>query len=185
MIKPPLILTLSIEKEAFLFFNTLRQKHFPPSRNFIDAHLTLFHALPNEASIVTVVKDICNLQNPFKLSVEKPVSIGKGVAYKIESNELMQIHKKFQNKWQDFLSPQDSQKLWPHITVQNKAPVQEAQELLNELKESFTPFVASATGMQLWEYLNGPWKLVKDFYFKDVEISNNNDTKEVTIDTNK
>ncbi len=111
MIKPPLILTLSIEKEALLFFNTLRQKHFPPSRNFIDAHLTLFHALPNEASIVTVAKDICNLQNPFMLSVEKPVSIGKGVAYKIESNELMQIHKEFQNKWRDFLSPQDSQTL--------------------------------------------------------------------------
>ncbi|MBA2760619.1 MAG: 2'-5' RNA ligase family protein [Segetibacter sp.] len=169
MIKPPLILTLSIEKEASLFFNTLRQKHFPPSRNFIDAHLTLFHALPNEDSIVDVVNDACKLQNPFELSVEKPVSIGKGVAYKIESNELVQLHKKLQNKWLEFLTLQDRQKLWPHITVQNKVPVPNAQELLNELKEGFTPFAALAIGLQLWEYLNGPWTLVEDFIFKNVE----------------
>lgn len=171
MIKPPLILTLLIDKKASLFFNALRQKHFPPSRNFIDAHLTLFHALPNEAAILFAIEEICNLQKPFMLSVEKPVSIGKGVAFKIESNELMQLHKKLQNTWHDFLSLQDRQKLWPHITVQNKVPVKESQELLNELKKSFTPLLALATGMQLWEYLNGPWKLVEDFVFRDMETS--------------
>lgn len=169
MIKPPLILTLAIEKKTSDFFNVLRQKHFPPSRNFIGAHLTLFHSLPNEEEIVEAVRDTCNRQKSFMLSVLKPVSIGKGVAFKIESNELLLLHKALQNKWLEFLSPQDKQKLWPHVTVQNKGRVQEAQELLVELKISFAPFLALATGMQLWEYLDGPWKLVEDFYFKDVE----------------
>lgn len=169
MINPPLILTLSIEKEASSFFNSLRKKHFPPSRNFIDAHLTLFHSLPNENKIIDTVKDLSNLQVPFELIIKEVVFIGKGAAYKIESNELMQLHKTLQNKWQHFLSLQDRQKLWPHITVQNKVPVQEARQLLYELKESFTPFPISATGLQLWEYLNGPWKLVEYFAFKEIQ----------------
>ncbi|MEJ7684635.1 MAG: 2'-5' RNA ligase family protein [Segetibacter sp.] len=169
MIQPPLILTLSIEKEATLFFNSLRKKHFPPSRNFIDAHLTLFHALPNEVEIINTVKDLCNLQKPFELIIKEVVSIGKGVAYKIESNELMQLHKSLQYKWQNFLSLQDRQKLWPHITIQNKVPLQEVKQLLYELKNNFTPFSTSATGLQLWEYLNGPWKLVEYFVFKQVQ----------------
>ena len=89
MTKPPLILTLSIEKEVALFFNTLRKKHFPPSRNFIDAHLTLFHSLPNENEIVVFVKDLCEQQTPFELIIKEVVSIGKGVAYKVESIQLM------------------------------------------------------------------------------------------------
>jgi 2'-5' RNA ligase len=170
MIKPPLILTLSINKESALFFNFLRKKYFPPSLNFIDAHLTLFHALPYEDSIITTVKELCEVQMAFVLTIKEVVSIGKGVAFKIESSNLMQLHKALQNKWLPFLSAQDRQKLWPHITIQNKMLVQKAQELLNELKDSFTPLQASATGLQLFEYLNGPWKLVYEFVFKDAEV---------------
>lgn len=171
MIKPPFILTLTIDKEAFLFFNTLRQENFPASRNFINAHITLFHALPNNKSIVSDVKDVCYRQKPFILTVKEPASIGKGVAFKIESNELLQLHKSLQIRWQDFLTQQDRQKLWPHITVQNKVAVQKAQELLNKLKDTFTPMLVPATGLQLWEYLNGPWKLVEDFPFLHVKPS--------------
>jgi 2'-5' RNA ligase len=168
MTHPPLILTLSIEKETFLFFNSLRQKHFPPPRNFIDAHLTLFHALPNQHTVIDAVRDICIEQISFPLIVKEPVSIGNGVAFKIESNEVMQLHKSLQTLWEEGLTLQDRQKLWPHVTIQNKVPPHEAQRLLAELKTDFTPFSTMATGMQLWEYLNGPWKLVKDFSFKEI-----------------
>lgn len=166
--KPPLILTLLMEKKAFLFFNSLRKKHFPPP-NFIDAHLTLFHALPSEDEIINTIRDSCREQACFELMITEVVSIGKGVAYKIECNELEQLHKTLQNKWQYFLSPQDRQKLWPHVTVQNKVPAEKAKELLNELKSSFAPFVSTATGLQLWEYLGGPWRHVEDFFFKEIQ----------------
>lgn len=165
MFKPPLILTLSIEESASLFFDSLRKKYFPPTRNFIDAHLTLFHALPNEEKIINTLKELCNRQQPFNLLISEVISIGKGVAYKIESSELGQLHKWLQNHWKPFLTPQDSQKLWPHITIQNKVPVQEARQLLQELKSNFAPFSTSATGLQLWEYLNGPWKLIEQTNF--------------------
>ena len=161
----PLILTVSINQDASDYFNLLRQKHFPPSRNYIGAHLTMFHALPNEDNVVNLMETISAKQKTFPLVITDIVSIGKGVAYKIESPELMQLHKFLQNKWKPFLPPQDQQKLWPHITVQNKVLPQQAKELLLELKESFTPFEVTAKGLQLWEYLNGPWKLMKEYKF--------------------
>ena len=49
----PFILTLQLDAESFARFNALRQQYFPPSRNYLEAHLTLFHALPaqNETQI--------------------------------------------------------------------------------------------------------------------------------------
>lgn len=167
MLKPPLILTLSIDQKTFLFFNTLRKNHFPPDRNFIDAHLTLFHALPNENTIINEVRNLSNYQEKFEITIKEVVSIGKGVAFKVESDTLALLHKNLQNKWHSFLSPQDKQKIWPHITVQNKVTPEQAQKLLHELRNDLTPFSTPATGLQLFEYLNGPWKLIESFTFRE------------------
>ena len=165
MIKPPLILTLALDTEGFQFFQALRQQHFPPERNFIDAHLTLFHALPNEDHIIAAVKDAGSHYAPFVLAVTKPVSIGNGVAFKIDSPELIQLHKELQNTWFELLTMQDRQTLWPHITIQNKVPSIKAQSLLGELKGNFTSFTVQAKGLQIWEYLNGPWKPIQTVHF--------------------
>ncbi len=165
MIKPPLILTLALDKYDLDYFNSLRQKYFPAERNFIDAHLTLFHALANELTVSSTVKEICSNQASFVMAVTALVSIGNGVAFTIESRELMQLHKSLQNKWLEFLSNQDKQKLWPHITIQNKVPANEAKYVLKELQKNFEPFSLPAKGLQLWEYLNGPWRFVDEFLF--------------------
>jgi len=166
MIKPPLILTLALTDKDSAYFNTLRQKYFPKERNFIDAHLTLFYALPYELTVIDTVKAWCSNQEGFMIEVKEPVSIGKGVAFKLASEELMLMHKSLQVKWFDFLSLQDRHKIWPHITVQNKVTAIEERELLDELKKEFSPFAMPATGLQLWEYLNGPWKFIGRFDFK-------------------
>ena len=44
--QPPLILTLALDGATFAPLDALRRPHFPPERNLVPAHLTLFHALP-------------------------------------------------------------------------------------------------------------------------------------------
>lgn len=44
----PLIVTLALDEQAQARFDALRSRHFPPDRNVLDAHVTLFHALPGE-----------------------------------------------------------------------------------------------------------------------------------------
>lgn len=163
----PLILTLAIDTSSFRYFNSLRIKYFPADRNFIDAHVTLFHSLPYSQKIFNTVEEISSQQKVFIVHVAKPMSIGKGVAFKLECEDLIRIHRVLQNHWIEFLTRQDKQKIWPHITVQNKVSSQEAQNLLAELEKDFQPSLVIAKGLQLWEYLGGPWKLNKEYFFKE------------------
>jgi hypothetical protein len=48
---PPLIVTALMDAVAQERFDQLRRSHFPPERNHLDAHLTLFHRLPDDPAI--------------------------------------------------------------------------------------------------------------------------------------
>jgi 2'-5' RNA ligase len=159
----PLILTLELDPNAFAFFNALRKIYFPPERNLIDAHLTLFHFLPQALPIVERVEALSAACAPFQLEITEPYLLGNGVAYLAQCPPLARMHAALQGEWAHFLIPQDKQKLRPHITVQNKVPSEEAKELLKFLKENFGPFSAEGRSLQLWEYHGGPWKLHRSF----------------------
>src|SRR5215217_6904909 len=45
----PLVLTLALDAATAAWLEALRRAHFPPERNLVPAHVTLFHALPGEA----------------------------------------------------------------------------------------------------------------------------------------
>ncbi len=168
MLNTPLILTIQLDEQAQLFFNQKRKQYFPPERNFIEAHLTLFHHLPDdETKIISDINTICHQQKGIELLVTQPVSIGKGVAYKIESKALTSLHKTLQKQWIDFLTTQDRQGLWAHITVQNKVSSQQAKQTLQNIQHEFIPFTACAVGLLLWKYVNGPWEEYRQFTFQD------------------
>lgn len=164
----PLILTLALDEAAFLFFNQLRQEHFPAERNYLKAHLTLFHHLPGaeQSTITKHLEQVSQDQPPLSLAVSEVRSIGSGVAYRLVSQELQDLHHRLSWEWQAWLTPQDQQTLWPHVTVQNKVSKQKAQALYQQLSNAFEPFTATGIGLQLWEYQGGPWELLAVFDFR-------------------
>ncbi|TGE25019.1 2'-5' RNA ligase family protein [Hymenobacter aquaticus] len=164
---PPLILTLALDEPASRFFNELRQAHFPPQRNFLAAHLTLFHHLPGpqQAEIEQQLAALAGAQPPLLLQVAGVQFLGQGVAYRLESEALESLHRRLQQQWWPQLTPQDQQKRRPHVTVQNKVRPEVARALHQELTASFNPFSATGTGLQLWAYRNGPWEWLRDFPF--------------------
>jgi 2'-5' RNA ligase len=163
----PLVLTALLDEKAAGFFTAQRQRYFPPERNFLDAHLTLFHQLPPDDAVVTgLIEATCFQNRPFTMQVTDVVHTGRGVAYKIESPALVQLHATFRRQWLPLLTPQDRQGLWPHVTVQNKVDPAAAKALQQQLQLSFLPFEAKAEGLVLWEYLNGPWRHYKTFPFQ-------------------
>ncbi|WP_207430194.1 2'-5' RNA ligase family protein [Sabulibacter ruber] len=164
----PLILTLSLENEASEYFTALRNQYFPPHRNYLKAHLTLFHKLPpQEERIEADLLELSQKQQQLPLHVSGLISLGRGVAFKIESPELQQIHRVLQLQWEPFLSPQDKQKLRPHITIQNKVDPEIARELKEKLEQGFTSFTIAGTGFSLWEYAGAPWKFIREFPFSN------------------
>ena len=155
----PLILTLLLDPASQSRFDALRSAHFPPERNLLAAHVTLFHALPGDAE-QQVRADLAELarRSPFPVGVTGLRSLGRGVAYVLESGELAALHRELAARWRDHLTRQDRQPLRAHVTVQNKVRADEAAALLAELRGGFTPWSAQAGGLALWRYLGGPWE---------------------------
>lgn len=161
----PLILTLKLNPEAFTYFNQLRQKHFPAAINYLDAHLTLFHHLPNIPELRHLTAMVAARQPVIPLEIVKVIKLGRGVAYKMESAGLLELQNYLKQQWLTWLTPQDQQRFNPHVTIQNKVEPSTANILFAELTQGFQPFKAAGIGLQLWEYRGGPWHLVKDLPF--------------------
>lgn len=164
---PPLILTVKLDADSSRFFDALRQQYFPPERNFLAAHITLFHHLP-DAEISRVSGDLKNISaefESFEMSFPTLRFLGKGTAAEIESAELIKIRATLAGQWNEWLTAQDKQKFKPHITIQNKVAPDEARRLYETLKANWNLRTGVAVGLQLWHYIGGPWELVREFPF--------------------
>ena len=163
----PLILTLTLDPASQAYFEALRRQHFPPALNHLAAHVTLFHHLPGaeEATIRAQLRAFCQVQPALPLHVAGLRFLGRGVAFQLENDALRTLHQRLQTGWQAWLTPQDRQKLTPHVTVQNKVAPEAARQLLADLAADFQPFFALGTGLQLWHHRNGPWEWAAAFGF--------------------
>ncbi|MBD1995419.1 2'-5' RNA ligase family protein [Leptolyngbya sp. FACHB-541] len=164
----PLILTLKLDQKTFSYFDQLRQQHFPPERNFLSAHITLFHALPGEqkSSIQQTLQDFRSHIPPLTLTFTTLRFLGKGVAVEVECPELIQLRQQLATHWHDWLSRQDQQGYRPHITIQNKVTPDQARLLYDQLVSEWKAFQGTGEGLLLWYYKGGPWELANQFDFK-------------------
>jgi len=169
MHEAPLILTLRFDQASFDRFDQERRWHFPADRNFIPAHLTLFHHLPGQLgrTLTHGIAARCFKQAVFPILVANLRSLGRGIAYVVESSELTELRSDLASRWSAHLTRQDTQGFRPHITIQNKVSPQVAQQTLEALSCSFEPFQALATGLLLWHYMGGPWEAAGEFAFED------------------
>ena len=149
-------------------FDRLREAHFPPERNYLSAHLTLFHHLPadREREVVGEIENACRGRAPMTLRATGLLFMGRGVAYKLEAPPLVALRKRLAREWEPFLTNQDRQGLRPHVTVQNKVPPEKARALHRDLESSFSPFEIRGEGVTLWRYLGGPWEEIKTYPFE-------------------
>jgi 2'-5' RNA ligase len=163
----PLIVTLQFDAAGFARLDALRRAHFPSTRNLIPAHLTLFHALPGDEapSIEERLRETCARVPPMAVRMTGLRSLGHGVAFDCEAPALAGLRAGLAATWSSWLSPQDSQRWRPHVTIQNKATPEEAHTLLETLSAAFQPWGAQGEGLLLWHYRGGPWEAAGSFPF--------------------
>jgi 2'-5' RNA ligase len=156
----PLIVTALFERSDQSWFNTLRREHFPPERNQLEAHLTLFHHLP--PSVADELKhrlsqETRGVRAP-KARVTGLMSLGRGVAYRIEAPALDTIRANLSEAFAGLLMPQDAGRWRPHVTIQNKVTPSLANVLLKALARDFVPREVEIVGLASWWYRGGPWE---------------------------
>jgi hypothetical protein len=154
----PLVLTALLDEPSRRHLDDLRVRHFPPERNHLAAHLTLFHALPADtAAAVTDDVAAAAQREPVAARVSGLRLLGRGVAYTVDSPELLALRRDLASRWAERLTRQDAGKSDLHVTVQNKVDPAVARALHDDLTAGFVPWEATVTGLALWRYDGGPW----------------------------
>jgi hypothetical protein len=162
-----LIITAELGASDQARFDAQRARHFPPERNRLPAHLTMFHALPPSAEL-EVKRRLGELasQSPPRAIAAGLMNLGGGVAFRIVSDDLERIRDSLTDDFRGLLSAQDAGGWRPHITVQNKVSAKEARRLLIELERDFAPGPVKISGLGLHRYLDGPWEPVAVYPFR-------------------
>lgn len=153
------LLTLAFDDASQARFEALRQREYPAQINRVPAHLALFHQLPDTDIAAETLRQMAQVTPPFAVAVTGLRMLGRGVAFSCESAELVRLHDALRVQFADVLIPQDQQRFWPHVVVQNKVEPAVARATLARLSGEFATWNARAEGLLWWEYLGGPWRL--------------------------
>jgi 2'-5' RNA ligase superfamily len=162
----PIIVTALIGEPDFAWLDSLRRAYFPPERNHLRVHLTMFHHLPPsiESELCNVLCGAARGYDPVAW-LAGLIHLGSGVAYRVESPDLEDIRALIADHFTGLLTPQDQSPWRPHITIQNKVKAGEANALLDQLAADFRPKPLKLSGLSAWHYRGGPWEPIAAYAF--------------------
>lgn len=156
----PLIVTALFGGEDFALLDGLRRRHYPPERNRVPAHCTLFRHLAPELGA-----ELKQRLGAVTRGVAAPgarlggvIDLDGGVAFRVDSPGLEAIRADLADAFAPMLVPQDRAGWRPHVTIQNKAERSAARALLAELRAGFAPRPLRLAGLASWWYRGGPWE---------------------------
>ena len=161
-----LIFTAELGREDHAWLDVQRRTYFPPERNQLVAHLTMFHAIPpsHEEEARGLLKTFARGPAP-RATVAGLINLGGGVAYRIDSAALDQIRAMIAEHFHGSLTAQDSARWRAHVTIQNKVPAAQARALFDSLSRDFRPRPLAIHGLALHRYLGGPWESLARYPF--------------------
>ncbi len=154
-----LILTLGFDDASFVRFDAARRRHFPPARNFIPAHLTLFQQLPDAAAPALARHLGCTARRtpPLPFDVTGILDFGGGAAFDLAMPGYRPLLDRLRSAWKGHITPSDDRARKPHVTVQNKVSRDRALETQKVLRAEFTAWSGTGDRLLLWRYRGGPW----------------------------
>ena len=164
----PLIVTAELPRDLQAWADRLRRAHYPPERNRVAAHVTLFHALPPscEAELRDRLAAAARDNPPVPARLDGVMSLGNGTALRLASPAMLALRAGLAEHFHGLLSPQDRPEPRLHVTVQNKVTATAAKALRAELERTIEPREFRFTGLALQRYRDGPWEPVKRWSFR-------------------
>lgn len=166
-IPAPIIVTVLFGDADFAWLDGLRRRYYPPERNRVPAHLTLFRHLPPSLGpeITERLRWEARDEPPPSARMMRVVRLDRGVAIRVDSPELAAIRDRLADAFHACLTPQDAAHWQPHVTIQNKAAPAEAKRAFAELSADFPPRPLIIAGLAMWRYRDGPWEPVGRWRF--------------------
>ncbi|KAK6068328.1 hypothetical protein SCUP515_09614 [Seiridium cupressi] len=187
------ILSLLTDAKHHTDMSALRRKWFPEKLLKVDAHITLFHALPGSRleDIKGDIGNVASREERFEVRVGRNgvFRMGKGVGVEMDRNSLERVRslrEGLRSAWQaegqdgeGWLSEQDARKGWKgHYTVMNKENDRDRiEECYTGLKEDWSGSKGVVTGLSLWRTITVLLALVAEIVVSQVSaLPNQNET---------
>ena len=165
---PPFIVTAELPGEIFAWANGLRTAHFPPERNHLAAHVTLFHAFAPSLR-EELPRELARLAGeyaPPEAQLDGLMDLGGGTAISLRSADLLAIRDEIAERFHTMLTAQDRGGKRLHITIQNKVERKAARALQDALGPTLEPHAFRFTGLGLHRYLGPHWEPVGAWKFR-------------------
>jgi 2'-5' RNA ligase superfamily len=167
----PFIVTAELPGDVRSWSDGLRRAHFPPERNHLVAHVTLFHAFAPSlsAELRAELARLAKENPPPRAMLDGLMNLGCGTALAIRSPAMLALRQELAERFHGSLTVQDSHTPRLHITVQNKVTPEAARALQTELGPLIKPRKFDFTGLGLHLYQDPHWERVNVWKFRGTE----------------
>lgn len=163
----PLLVTAELPPDVLAWADALRREHYPPERNRLRAHVTLFHALPPwvEEELAQVLADLAGIAPP-PARIDGLMKLGGGTALAVESPGMVELHGLIAERMHGLLTAQDRRELRLHVTIQNKVSLEAARALQARLGPVLRPLSFRFRGFGLYAWEEGLWRPIRTIPFR-------------------
>jgi hypothetical protein len=163
----PLLVTAELPPDVFAWADALRCAHYPPERNRLGAHVTLFHGLPPsaEGEVRRLLGEVTR-RPPPEARIAGLMDLGGGTAFAVESPEMVILHVEMAEALHGLTQQKDTRPLRLHITVQNKVARKAARALQAELAGDLPVRSFRFRGLGLSQWRDELWQMVQLYSFR-------------------
>jgi 2'-5' RNA ligase superfamily len=167
----PFIVTAELPGDVLAWADCLRRAHFPPERNKLQAHVTLFHSFAPSLrdELPRMLALLADEFAPPEVHFDGLMDLGGGTALALRSSGMLAIRELVAEHFHGALTAQDRHEPRLHITIQNKVDRPTAKTLQAELAGQLSPreFAFPALGLHL--YRETHWERVGKWPFRGRE----------------
>ena len=164
----PFIVTGTLPGDVLAWADDLRRAHYPPERNKLAAHVTLFHAFAPSLreELPRVLARLAGEYARPSAQIDSLMPLGTGTALAIRSPGMRAIREHIAELFHGALTAQDGHAPRLHITVQNKVSPKAAKALQRELSATLEPRTFAFTGLGLHLYCETHWESLGCWSFR-------------------
>ncbi|WP_353228422.1 2'-5' RNA ligase family protein [Novosphingobium sp.] len=157
--RTPLIVLALLPDAVQARLDALRRAHYPPERNRVPAHCTLFHAVPGMvgAELTATLATLAATTPPMPARIDRVIDLDGGTALGVFSPELVALREALADRFHGLLTGGDAVPARLHVTVQNKVERRTAHILQSQLRDTWQAVETTIPGIAVHRVIDGAW----------------------------
>lgn len=163
----PLLVTAELPPDLLGWADAMRRAHYPPERNRLRAHVTLFHMIPPsaEGELFEILVKL-GRRPPPPARIDGLMKLQQGTALAVKSPAMTEMYADISYSLHGLLAKQNVNPARLHITIQNKVSATAARSLHAQLAPAIKPVEFRFYGFGVYAWEEGLWREIRKIPFR-------------------